>query len=595
MKYHIKLLLKDIVFWVCICGMLFVLNQRMLKACLINLNVLSDTSYYFDAEMSLDMALGRVFPIFCFFLILSYSVFQKMHQEGYFELNYLYTQKKNYGYQLLLLLFVDILITLNALLWIFWFYMKNCAFRWDYAANVIENILVWYFLLLGVAIAIGYVLSLIRNKRVVLCSTVGILLILSPLMAGLASALLYRGVNLYPVLNWIQLMPYPDGPISNWGSYIGILIVKEHYWLMLFWISVCLFVHICSLYPKEKKRRLGLALNTVFCLISIGILAYFPAGIRMDINNTWNGKGHDSYYYNNEKRTIQEKTADFQVDEYQMEFSLTDRLHGEVTLHIAEETKGEQYYFTLYHGYRVTGVFDQQGNKMNFQQYEDYLNVENPGGIESITIIYQGGASGCYTNQKGMLLASYFPYYPRPGYHMVYEGTRDHITYDEFLPILEEQICTYDITVNSSRRVYSNLSEVEQNHFRGEADGVFLLSGFVEEFNYRGIRVLYPYDGREDSREVWMESIDLLLEFEVENRVEEQGKGVRTILTKEIFAGHRNITFGSNWAEMVTLTPDKMLQIEGYDIPDEREFILYYQYYLEHGYNGRNNVWYYLP
>lgn len=601
MKHHIKLLSRDIVFWICLGGIFLILNGYFIRTYIVNSRLVQSFGgvYQMDATDCQSIALEIVFPIFSLFLILSYSIFQKTGREGFYELNQLYAKRKNYCCQILILLFLDVLVTMNALLGEFWFYEHNCIPNMFYRINMIENGIVWYFLLLWVAVMIGYALSMLRSRRVVLCVTVGILLLLSPLMDGVAMQLSFKGIDIYPFMLWIQLMPFPSASVFGTTSYIGFPIVKEHYWLMLFWIVFFCFFHIFSLYSKGRQRNCLLGLNALFCLMAIVILTYVPAGVRMDVGNVYNGNQHAQFYYNMQRdaRTIQEKTADFQVDAYQMEFSFTDRLQGKVTLHVADETNEEQYYFTLYHTYRVTKVCDQDGNALGFHQYEDYLDVEKSDGIESITISYQGSAPGCVSYKKGMLLASYFPYYPRPGYYMVYEGVRNHKSYDEYLPILEKDTCFYDITVNTAQQVYSNLPEMERNHFQGEADGVFLVAGFVEEFNYRGIRVLYPYDGMERTGEEWKKSIDLLLDFEEECAVSDGGKGVKTILTHEIFGGGRNFTFGSNWAELAVLSPDKVLQTDGEEVPDEAEFILYYRFYLENGYNARNSAFYsdYVP
>lgn len=543
-------------------------------------------SCQFSAESCLSIALDVVFPVFGIFLVLSYSIFRKLRKDGFYELNRLYAERKGYCCQMLLLLALDMGISMNALIWVLVLYWKNCVPRGDYIIHILENILVWYTLVLMVSILTGCTLALIQNKRIVFCLLVVILLLQSPMLGGIS---LEKPVY-YAILAWLRLMPIPWSDAPSAIDYVGYPIVAESYWLPIFWMSICLFFHICTLYPRGRKRRIGLGLNAGLLLAAIIILAYVPANLKTDVFNTYQGGNHPQYHYRfaSTLPTIKEEAADFQISGYRMDFQVTDRLKGEVTIDIDEETGRDNYYFTLYHTYRVTKVWDQNGRALHFQRDGDYLDVENTGNIESITIQYEGSAPGCYSHKKGILLASYFPYYPRPGYHVVFDNW-------EYLPVLEDSVCNFDITVNSTQQIYSNLPEVEGNHFQGEADGVFLLSGFVEEFDYRGIRILYPYNGKEQATELWEESVDILLDFEEENAVEEQGMGVKTIfLTGNLFWG-REYTFGSNWAELVVLSPEKMYQSEGYYRPDEREFILYYQFYLEHGYNERNFVWLSIP
>lgn len=588
MKHYVKVLSKDIVVWLCIGSMLLIVNRYFIRCCLRNRELVEAFGeiYQFDAESCLSIALEVVFPVFCVFLVLAYSIFQKQRKDGFFELNRMYAERKGYCCQMLLLLALDVGISVNALVWVLILYWKNCVIRWDYTIHILENIIVWYTLVLMVAILTGYTLALIQNKRIVFCLLVGILLLQSPLLGGTANVI----PAFYAILAWLRLMPFPWSDAPTLIDYVGYPIVAESYWLPVFWMSICLFFHIYSLYPGGRKRRLCLGFNAGLFLTAVIILAYVPANLKTDVFNTYyQGGDHPQYYYRIAKHlpVTKEEAADFQISGYRMNFRVTDRLMGEVTIDIDEETQRDNYYFTLYHTYQVTRVWDQNGRTLHFQQYDDYLDIENPGSLEALTIQYQGSAPGCYSHEKGILLASYFPYYPRPGYHVVFDK-------NEYMPILEDSPCTYDITVNATQQIYSNLPEAERNHFRGEADGAFLLSGFVEEFHYRGIRVLYPYDGTEPNEDIWEESIDILLDFEEANGIAGQNSGVKTILLSNIYFG-RVYTFGSNWAEMIYLSPDKMLQSEGYYRPDEREFILYYQFYLEHGYNEKNYVWLSIP
>lgn len=588
MKHYIKLLSRDIISWLCIGSMLLIVNGYFVRVYLRNRKLVEAFGeiYQFRAASCLSIALDVVFPLFGIFLVLSYSIFRKQRRDGIFELNHLYAERKSYGCQMLLLLALDIGISINALIWVLVLYWKNCLIRGDYILHILENILVRYTLTLMVSILAGYTLALIQNKRIVFCLLVVILLLQSPMLGGIN---LERPVY-YAILAWFRLMPFPWSDATSAIDYVDYPIVAESWWLPILWMSICLFFHICTIYPRGGGRRIGLGLNAGLFLAAVIILAYVPANLKIDPYNSYQGDNHPQYYYRfaSPLPDVKEEAADFQISGYRMSFWVTDRLKGEVTVDIVEETGRDNYYFTLYHTYRVTKVWDQAGRALRFQQDGDYLDVENTGNVEAVTIQYEGSAPGCYSHKKGVLLASYFPYYPRPGYYAVFDRS-------EYLPIQEEAVCTFDITVYSDQQIYSNLTEVDWNHFQGEANGVFLLSGFVEELNYRGIRLLYPYDGKETESDAWKESIDLLLEFEEENAVAEQNMGVKTIMLTTTLPYERDFTYGSNWAEMAVLSPEKILQSEGYYRPDEREFILYYQFYLEHGYNEKNCVWLSIP
>ena len=595
MKHHSKLLTRDLIFWLCTAGLFSVLNGYFIRCYIRNQELvrLYGVIYHFRAEDCISIALEVVYPLFGIFLILSYSMFQRFRRDGFYELNHLYAERRNYLVQLSVLIVLDILIAFNALVWVLVLYRRNCTIRPDYLVHIIENILVWYGLVMLVPILAGYVLSLIRNKRFVLCMAVGLLLLQSPLLEDLAPELAYdRGINLYPFVRWVRLMPFPRGDVISGFVYTGYPVVRETYWQPVFWISVCLFFPVVTLCPKGKRRRLGLGLNGILLLCAAGILAYMPADTRVEYMNVNLGVQHPEYYYRFSPRqpVTKEEPADFSVSGYKMDLEITDRLEGEVTLYIAEKTGRDHYYFTLYHTYQVTGVRDQDGRRLQFQQYDDYVDVEDTGDIEAVTISYRGSAPGFYSHEKGIRLSSYVPYYPRPGYHVVF-GKTEEIQNTEYFPILEENLCSFDIQIHTGQQVYSNLPELEKNHFQGEANGVFLLSGFVEEYDYRGVRLLYPYNGHEYSKERWEESIDYLKAFEAAHLPPEQEGGVETIVLCAEEWYNRYYTFGSNWAEVYMLPPETMREFYNDDAwPDEREFILYYQFYLEHGYNAGNGM-----
>jgi hypothetical protein len=147
------------------------------------------------------------------------------------------------------------------------------------------------------------------------------------------------------------------------------------------------------------------------------------------------------------------------------------------------------YSFTLYHGYKVKSVLDFNGNRLNFSQHGDYLDVtiDRPAILDSIRILYEGYNPVYFSNNQGVLLPGFFPYYPREGYQAVYRVSSNRIDgYNTQNPDWGEK--DFDITVKSPLRILTNLNTKEGVH-SGRSECVSIIGGFAAERNISGYTV----------------------------------------------------------------------------------------------------------
>lgn len=566
-----------------------VLNGYFIGCKIVNshLVALYGDSYMFSPLDDLNIALTVVYPIFCVMVLISFYIYHKLERDGITELNYLYSRNRTFFGFFLLMLTEILLLSVNAWIWTQSLYMQCAVYRSDYAWHILRNILCWYGLLMILAVFCGF--GLARTKRGSIVGLIGIILVTSPIPAAVGRGLaLNNDIDIFPIIRYLRIMPLPNYHSMTISTYLGYPVVKETVCLILFW-SFLLIYRILS-YLRIRKKWICYVVNTVVLLLCMGVIAYIPAESREEFEDVDKGGLHSQYYYgfSDKYESPEYKEADFSIAEYNLTFTVTDRLKGRAELVIGEESDSGIYNFTLYHTYKVKRVCDETGRELAYTRDSDYITVTGTEETEKIIVEYEGSAPGCYSHEAGMLLSSYFAFYPRPGINQVWNKTSD-----EYAPIQDDSKSLYHVTVDSQYTVYSNLNEVEENSFEGTSKGFFLVSGFVEVYEYRGVRYLYPYDGTNHNTELWDESIDLMLALEEESGLDSQQQGVRTILEVTDFNGCRHFTYGDNWAEMRVLSPDNMIQFDGYvEVPEEPQFIAHYKAYIGTNDNLCNDYFY---
>ena len=167
-----------------------------------------------------------------------------------------------------------------------------------------------------------------------------------------------------------------------------------------------------------------------------------------------------------------------------MDFKIYNQLTAEVTAETDIPADGKKV-FTLYHGYDIKKILDENGNKVPFLREGDFVYIDLINETRKITFIYRGHSPKFYSNYQGSLLLGGFCYYPMPGFLQVYQTK----TYNTVFNIPKDDI-EFDVTVHTTNTVYSNLNCNGKNSFSGKAQTVSLVSGMYYEQKTDGIRVL---------------------------------------------------------------------------------------------------------
>lgn len=252
---------------------------------------------------------------------------------------------------------------------------------------------------------------------------------------------------------------------------------------IFFWITLSSAVALSKLYKNDKgKKRIATSVCVALSLFfAVGF--YMPAS-RVD-SRAYYQLEEMEYYLSDEAK---EYPADFKVTDYDIKLKVARELKGvaEMTL---SETDLKEYRFTLYHGYRVKKVTDENGNKLDYDRDSDYITVKNPSGtLKKITISYVGSCMNFYANRQGVYLSGSFVYYPHPGFAKIYNADNQ-----QFIPYMSTEYADFTVTVKGKSNVYSNLEKTSGKVFKGTAKEVTLYSGLLDSISVGNTEVIYPY------------------------------------------------------------------------------------------------------
>lgn len=253
-------------------------------------------------------------------------------------------------------------------------------------------------------------------------------------------------------------------------------------WILL---SVCLYVSRISLLNKWKLLSIPLLAGTTimfafYCQPSSRYCVYgnCPNDSWLDLETHYDNLGYkslDNYEWEG-----------FRVLEYDMKFMIGRILKADVKLKV-DRNDIENYYFTLFYGYQVDYVEDDNGNRLPFQQKGDYLIITNKGTLnETLNIVYHGASNYFISNSRASILPEYFEYYPVPGMRTVYEASH------QFSKERAEK-AVFHVLVDADYEVYSNLKKISYNEFESEAEGVSLFGGtLIKTVEAGSANIIYP-------------------------------------------------------------------------------------------------------
>ena len=424
---------------------------------------------------------------FIFFLVLSYLYLSRNNRSGIHEV--ITASGKEYFtvamlriaiLQILNIILTCCLAAMNLLLAVYGNIGES-----NYYFYIIELWLLYHALPCLLASLLGLSLSGLNNKRM---EYSGIAL-LSYMFSGTfpvflqsmseKTEIIYRFADIFCI--------FARGTRRSPNYYYLIPIESNNYFRTLTWCFICILIAV-FLFGKKRKTTLA----GILAVVSLGLLILYicPSGNAYfddKITNHDEWTADQSYYKNYE---ILEEEAEFAVTEYWMDIKINRQMSAEVTMQL-DESELERYIFTLYHGYEIRSVRDGSGRELSYDREGDYLTVWNDTDeLEQICITYEGCSRHFYATAQGVLLPSYFAYYPVPGFCSVFEYIDG---YGEEYTRNRRFYSVYHVTVDAPEELYCSLPDGLDGGYEGYAEGVTLLGSlFVDCKSVDNCRIIYP-------------------------------------------------------------------------------------------------------
>lgn len=429
--------------------------------------------------------------VFVFFLVLSYEFFYKGKKNAFEEtasVTKLGQRGRHYLMQYLVMCSVVLFFTILLILYnivIFEIISEDngrATIGLDYIIHIILCIIVYIFLVSLLSINLGALLHKVGNRIVGYGLIVFAVFISGPYMERITNTLMDTvNLDMFKAKNFFDIFPINLSYIPN--SSFGFSVLPYKIALILFWITF--LAAILVLVIKLQRKKILAAVMTVICLCSLTVYALPASKVIMD-NSPDGSAMHDMFYYEN-KKDMKEETVDFKITKYNLDFDIGRQLEATTKLELSN-SELDSYKFTLYHAYQIDSVKNQKGEELEFTQKSDYFEVtrgEVP--TEELIIEYGGAAKAYYSNYQGIYLSGDFQYYPVAGYKKL----ADPLSGMLIRQFLDEET-DFDVTVNTNKKVYSNLNEIEKGHFTGKANGLTLMAGLLSETRRGKNKIIWP-------------------------------------------------------------------------------------------------------
>lgn len=356
--------------------------------------------------------------------------------------------------------------------------------QYDFLFHILVNMLLNFFMIGILGILMGMCFASVVKRPIAYIFSILFVLLSSPAFESLEEILLYNyNLNIYPIFKIFDLY----SPSLHWmpNFMFGYSILPYRFALISTWIFAILIILLCKLVSSKITKRFSIGACAALCAISIVI--YFQPSSKLAMNYDPSiGLDADLWYYT--EKAQKEETGGFDVLSYTMNIDITNQLSADVELKVSKNLP--EYKFTLYHGYKIRNVTNQDKINMDFVQDGDYFIVYNDNKeVSELKIEYSGYSTTFYSNMQGAVLPGFFPYYPLSGFREVYD--LEQVCFNKlFLD------CPSDFHINISagcNSVYSSLNEIEESEFIGNSKGVTIVSGFVASRTVKGIEIIYPY------------------------------------------------------------------------------------------------------
>lgn len=279
-------------------------------------------------------------------------------------------------------------------------------------------------------------------------------------------------------------------PNMDWSTDTMYLIPVEAYRFFLYfgWIGILGSLILLKLL-SGKQRVVCVVLLWIACAGCFSQVLN-PGGISNFNSNEGNGTGVGSFYeFSNdseEYNAIQVISND--VTSYELDIKVRKALKA--TARMAVIPGKEEYLFTLYRGYELAAVTDQDGNPLEYTRNKDYITVSSVSNVSEIVMEYKGHSGAFFSNQRLIVLPAGFAWYPQSGHRPVYADVQNGLSgYNTDMQGYEPVM--FHVAVDAKDTCFTNL-QGQNDTFEGTAIGCTLVGGSFTEIEQNGVRIVCP-------------------------------------------------------------------------------------------------------
>lgn len=427
---------------------------------------MTDAYYYF-----VDIRIECCFLLFAFFVFISYEFMRKVKEASLEEV--LLAKGLKGGLiclnQLLVLWAAVIIVVFN----ISAFFMAGYDV-FDipemFKREIIQIIFVDILLLSLASVGLGFLISRFTRRFIGYVAMIAVIFLLLP---NTVTVFLDWQRNYHiPIFYLRDIVCFVPPDITALSDPLyGLPLEWYRQAAMLFWVVTSILIVVWKILKEKKRLRVLVSVCSLFflCVLTYGVEN--KGSVLLMKGHPKSALSETKSYYEN--LPGKEKNPEFTISDYDMELSMHKTLSAVVKCRVNSAKALPSYEFTLFHGYKITRVEDEDGLSLTFNQEGDYVTVENqsPAPIQSLIFYYNGYSPLFYANDKGCFLPGFFPYYPKAGYRKVYDG---------YFVAQEDSAVDYRIMITDGQPVVSNL-KAHHGVLQGKTDNVILVKGYLAE------------------------------------------------------------------------------------------------------------------
>ncbi|WP_195891705.1 ABC transporter permease [Bacillus ndiopicus] len=278
---------------------------------------------------------------------------------------------------------------------------------------------------------------------------------------------------------------YYEMPYNSFsGFYISFPdIINKIMWIILL-ISLSLGIYFIKSNGYQKV--------VLICFIPIAYL--FIMHIKDYSNENTLSDYHKRYinelnYYAEEKQGKVNSGFDYDIAKYVIDLKTSNTVDATVDIFFQNQIEGEKS-FALYHGFKITEIVDQNGNKLNHSQEGDFISVHILNPSISLTFKYIGKSSPYFpVSTNNVYLPFYFAWIPsntlNAAFKYIYESNYR-------LPQQPKNNIEYILFYEGASPINTNLA-FKDNHYEGISDsGIYIINGELKTIEFDNKIISYP-------------------------------------------------------------------------------------------------------